>query len=404
MRNETGVYQRHTRRCPSEAGGRGYAPHKCTGTWTYVIDVGRDSNSNRVQEKKGGFQTRQDARSARAARMRELRGRTADAYSITVAEYLDLWLSRKRALRESTRVIYRRHIDDYLGPRLGSLRLVDLERHPDHIEDFFTDLTIGKSGKPLSPASVRRIYGTLRGALNTAVKKKLLAYNPALSVELPATEPSKARVWDAEQAGRFLDYVRDDRLYALYLLVVMAGLRRGEVVGLRWEDVRFDTGYLRVAQQVVEVGGQLYVGPPKTKAGERMVALDPDTVAVLKAHRAAQLRERLAWGEGWHDTGLVFTREDGQMLKPAAVTIGFRATAKKAGVPVIRFHDLRHTCATLALAADVPMKVVSDRLGHSTMAITANLYTAVLPAVAREAALRIANVVPHTREGSVTAM
>lgn len=124
MRNETGVYLRHTRRCPSQSGGP--VPHKCTGTWTYVIDVGRDSNGNRVQEKKGGFASKQDAKATRAARMRELRGRTADAYSITVREYLDLWLSRKRALRESTRVIYRRHIDDYLGPRLGSLRLVDL--------------------------------------------------------------------------------------------------------------------------------------------------------------------------------------------------------------------------------------------------------------------------------------
>lgn len=400
MRNETGVYQRHTRRCPSEAGGPGYAKHRCTGTWTYVIDVGRDSNSNRVQEKKGGFQKKEDARTARADRLRELRGRTADAYSITVGEYLELWLSRKRGLRESTRRCYQHHIDDYLAPRIGALRLVDLERRPDHIEDFFTDLTVGVKGKPLSPASIRRIYGTLRGALNTAVKKKLLAYNPALSVELPATEASKARVWDAEQAGRFLDFVKNDRLYALYLLVIMAGLRRGEAVGLRWEDVQLDTGYLRIAQQVVEVAGKVYIGPPKTKAGERAVALDPDTVAVLRAHRAAQMRERLAWGEAWTDTGLVFTREDGQMLQPAAVTIRFRATATKAGVPVIRFHDLRHTCATLALAADVPMKVVSDRLGHSTLAITANLYTAVLPAVAREAALRIANVVPHTREGA----
>lgn len=287
MRKETGVFQRHTRRCPPAAGARGYAEHKCTGTWTYVIDVGRDSNSNRVQEKKGGFRTKEDARSARANRLRELRGRTADAYSITVGKYLELWLSRKRGLRESTRRHYQHHIDDYLAPRIGALRLIDLERRPDHIEDFFTDLTVGVKGKPLSPASIRRIYGTLRGALNTAVKKKLLAYNPALSVELPATEASKARVWDAEQAGRFLDFVKNDRLYALYLLVVMAGLRRGEAVGLRWEDVQLDTGYLRIVQQVVEVAGKVYVGPPKTKAGERAVALDPDTVSVLRAHRAA---------------------------------------------------------------------------------------------------------------------
>jgi integrase len=396
MRKETGVTQRHTRRCPRNA-SRGYAPHTCTGTWSYVIDVGRDSNGKRIQEMKGGFASKQDARDARRARLAEIRGRTADAHSITVAAYLELWLSRKRALRETTRIHYRRHLDHYLIPRLGSMRLVELERNPDHIEDFFSDLTVGVSGKPLSPASIRRIHATLRNALNAAVRKKLLSHNPAWSVELPPTAASGAKVWNAEQAGAFLDFVRDDRLYAMYLLVIMAGLRRGETVGLRWEDVNLDDGYLRIAQQVVEVGGQVYVGPPKTKAGVRPVALDAATVDALKAHRTAQRRERLAWGEAWNDTGLVFTQEDGQMLKPATVTMRFKTLATDAGQPVIRFHDLRHTCASLALAADVPMKVVSDRLGHSTVTITENLYAKVLPVVARDAANRIANVVPHVR-------
>jgi integrase len=180
----------------------------------------------------------------------------------------------------------------------------------------------------------------------------------AWSVELPPTAASSAKVWDADKAGAFLDFVRDDRLYAMYLLVIMAGLRRGETIGLRWEDVHLDDGYLRIAQQIVEVGGQVYVGPPKTKAGVHPVALNAATVEALKAHRTAQRRERLAGGEAWNDTGLVFTQEDGRMLMLAYVTMRFRALAKDAGQPVIRFHDLRHTCASLALAADVPMKVV----------------------------------------------
>ena len=161
MRKESGVYQRHTRRCPRTAGRSGYAPHRCTGTWFYVIDVGRDSSSNdRKQETKGGFTTAAEAATARRTRLAEVRGRTADAHGITVAVYLDLWLSRKRALRESARTSYRYHIDQYLTPGLGSLRLVDLERCPDHIEDLFSDLLVGVGGKPLSASTVRRIHAT----------------------------------------------------------------------------------------------------------------------------------------------------------------------------------------------------------------------------------------------------
>ena len=394
-RKESGVYQRHTRRCPRKAGGRGYVPHRCTGTWFYVIDVGRDSTTNdRQQETKGGFLTAQDATEARAARLSEVRSRTADAHSITVGAYLDLWLSRKRALRESTRTSYRYHLDQYLIPRLGSLRLVDLERCPDHIEDM-SDLLIGVGGKPLSAASVRRIHATLRNALNAAVKRKMLGHNPALAVELPPTGGRGGSVWTAEQAATFLDHVRDDRLYAMYVLVVLCGLRRGETVGLRWDDVDLDQGFATIRQQVVEVGSALYVRPPKTKAGDRLVAFPPIVVQALKRHRAQQHRERLAWGEAWTDTGLVFAREDGRMLRPASVSIGFRALCDKAGVPVIRFHDLRHTCATLALLAEVETRVVSEMLGHSTTAITENLYQKVLPQVAFRAAARIAGSVPH---------
>lgn len=199
--------------------------------------------------------------------------------------------------------------------------------------------------------------------------------------------------------------IESDRLYAMYLLIVMAGLRRGEAVGLRWSDVELDEQVIAVRQQVVAVRREVRIGPPKTQAGERLVALDATTAAALRAHRRRQLQERLAWGEAWTSTGLVFTHADGLMLRPDFVTHHFRYLAKGADLPVIRLHDLRHTSASLALAAKVPLKVVSDRLGHSSTSITADLYSHLLPVVAAEAAEQIAQLVPRARpEGDVTAM
>ncbi len=164
MTKESGVYQRHSRRCPRNAVGRGYAPHRCTGTWSYVIDVGRDANDERRQETKGGFPTKREAVEQRRKRLGELRTRTGEAYGTTVAAYVEQWLSWKRGLRDSTRLSYRQHLDDYLVPALGHYRLADLERRPELIEQMFSNLVTGVSGKPLAPASVRRIYSTLRSA------------------------------------------------------------------------------------------------------------------------------------------------------------------------------------------------------------------------------------------------
>ncbi|MCW2694816.1 MAG: integrase family protein [Mycobacterium sp.] len=150
---------------------------------------------------------------------------------------------------------------------------------------------------------------------------------------------------------------------------------------------------LAVRQQVVELGAELHVGPPKTRAGVRVLPMDPSTVAVLVQRRLDQYEEQREWGAGWQDTGLVFTKEDGSVLRPEFVSRHFRSLTRAVGLPSIRFHDLRHTSASLALAAGVAMKVVSDRLGHSTTGITADLYTHVSPVVARDAAAAIAALV-----------
>jgi len=169
-------------------------------------------------------------------------------------------------------------------------------------------------------------------------------------------------------------------------------MRRGEALGLRWEDVDLDRKALSVTQQISDVNGHPVVGTPKTKRGTRLVPIDELTVEMLRLHRKAQLAERSAWGDAWKDSGLVFTREDGTLVRPEYATRRFQALAARLGLPTIRLHDLRHTHASLALAAGVELKAVSERLGHSQIAVTADLYTQVPRDVGQAAAEKIAAV------------
>ena len=259
------------------------------------------------------------------------------------------------------------------------------------------------------------MHATLLSALGTAFKRKQIGHNPASHVELDAGRRPQAvvwtedrieawrrtgirppvAVWTPQQAGAFLDGAAQHRLYPMFHLIAYRGLRRGEAVGLRWQDTNLDAAVLRITQQVVQLGWVTEVGEPKTHSGARTVSLDARTVAVLRSWRATQAGERHIWGEAWRDTGLVFTREDGSQLHPDTVTTVFEQMHRAAGLPPIRLHDLRHTAASLALAAGVPLKVVSEQLGHSSLAITADTYTSVLPAVAQAAAEAVADVIPR---------
>jgi integrase len=355
-----------------------------------MLDAGRDTGGNRHRSTRSGFTTRTEARAALREAILAGSSRNPDMHRMTVETYLRQWLDGKRALRPSTRRSYREHLELYLVPHLGHLRLKNLAAA--HVDAMVTDL-LGGGPRRRSAATVRRIHATLRTALNAAVRRQLIAINPATQVELPAEERDAVVVWTPAQLTQFLMSTRRHRLYALFHLVAVTGLRRGEVLGLRWVDVDEQLGLLFVNQQVVQVGGSTHIGPPKTKAGRRVVPLDTTTVRLIGTHREHQERERALWGDAWLDTGLVFTREDGTQLSPEMVSRLFKRLTRTAALPVIRFHGLRHTSASLALAAGVAMKVVSDRLGHSTTGITADLYTHVVPAVAQDAADAIARLI-----------
>jgi integrase len=233
----------------------------------------------------------------------------------------------------------------------------------------------------------------LRKALADAVRWNLIPRNPADAADPPRVVRPAMQTWSLREVRTFLAHVRDDRLFALYRLALATGMRRGEIVGLRWQDVDLDAARLAVVQQLVVVDGwRVEVSEPKTARGRRVLDLDPATVQALRAHRDVQIAERAFMGPDYEDNDLVFCREDGRALHPDKVSQAFTRLARAAGLPPIRFHDLRHTYATLALAAGEYPKVLSERLGHASAAFTLDTYAHVIPSMQQAAAERIAGV------------
>ncbi len=319
------------------------------------------------------------------------------------------WTSGSRArvnLRPASVLFYRVAVDRYLKPELGSLRLSDLPA--DDIDRAFARIRRGVDGRgqPVSPALIGRLKTTLRAALNVAVKRGLVHVNAAQHVEVVAHARPVVHVWDAATTGRFLDATADAPYGALWHLIASFGLRRGEAAGLRWLDVDLDVGVVLIAVQRTQVGKTVQETAPKTKAGARALSLDAGTVEVLLAHRASQNQARLAWGAAWVDSGLVFTMENGRGLQPQYLTRLFARACQHGGFPPIPLHDLRHTSASLGLAAGETLVEISKRLGHSQLAITADTYTHVLPVVALASSEKRAALIPRagatvgTRTGS----
>ena len=255
-----------------------------------------------------------------------------------------------------------------------------------------------KQPKFVGVATQHRIFAALRGFLNHQWKRAhKIPFNPVYAVELETETRDKPLVWTPAQVAQFLEYTENHRLSFLWRLALLRGFRRGELCGMADEDMDLDAAAITVNVALLQVGGRLTWGKPKSKAGERVVGLDKGTVAAGRAHRARCRRERLAAGEAWQDSGRLFTREDGTPLYPEQVTRTFKFLAKAAGLPVIRFHSARHTAATLALEAGVGTKIVSEQLGHSTTRITEDLYQHVRVQLQIDAAETTVALLPDTK-------
>jgi integrase len=411
---------------------RGHIRHRGeerAGSWEYIVDTGMaaaqrcqscgrrfwverkpkdvcpkcDGELVETEERrravKAGFRTRKEAQAAMTKVMVAVEQQIYVAPArVTVREYLTKeWLPAVKAtIRPSTYNSYVQHVDCHIVPYIGSLKLVKLTGAQANA--LYAKLAeTGKDGRRgLSPQTIHHVHACLHKACKDAVRWGQLSRNP-----LDAADPPRARgdgakemnTWTKEELRAFLEAVADERLHALWHTIAMTGMRRGEALGLRWGDVDFEAGRLAIRRALIPVKREVVVSEPKTARGRRVIAIDPGTVEVLKAQAARQLDEQELWGEGWVDSGYVFTAEDGQYLHPERVSRYWRQAVRRAMVPKIRLHDLRHTHATLCLQAGIHPKVVSERLGHATVAMTLDIYSHAIPAMQEEAAQLVAELV-----------
>jgi integrase len=360
-------------------------------TYSIVYDERPDPRTGeRRRRERGGFATRDEAETALAEAIAEVkRGGYVEPSKVTVGRFLTDWLARKVEddLKPTTAASYRSKIDGHLIPRLGTLRLQELD--VGQVEDALREIHRegGRKGTPLSLRTVDYCRVVLASALDDAVRRGLLQGNPARLARIPARQrpdwqPRSAprKPWSLAELRTFLATAAEDRLAGLWTLYVTTGMRRGEALGLRWTDVDLDAGTVDVARvrtTAKDADGRRLVyddDDPKTDASRRTVSIDKPTVAVLRAHRAGQLEERMRAGSVWVDEGRVFSREDGTGLDPDWVSGRWRDLCAEAGVRYIRPHDARHSHATLMLAGGVPVEVISKRLGHARISVTMDLY------------------------------
>lgn len=320
-----------------------------------------------------------------AKRERDLGGVVIYDERQTVGQYLVSWLDALRAGGMKARgwERYESDVRLHLIPAIGAVKLARLS--PQHLQALYAD----RLDAGFSPASVAHIHTVIHSALDKAVRHEIVARNVASLVKAPPIDTPEMQVLSKEQVDQLLETARGDRLEALYLLAVRTGMRQGELLALRWQDIDLEHGrFLQVRHTLSHPHGAPWIlGDPKTKKSRRRIDLAPTVVDALKAHRARQKVERLAGGPGWNAENFVFTRPDGEPLRATNMyTRQFKPLLQRAGLPDIRFHDLRHTCATLLLITGVNVKVVSELLGHSSVSITWDRYSHVSPGQQKDAA------------------
>jgi integrase len=314
---------------------------------------------------------------------------------MSVGEFLDRWLADYAKPKVSPKTLerYQEMIGGHIRPALGSFRLNKLS--PLHIQAFYSQALANgrKDGKGgLSAQSVVHFHRVLKKAFDQAVKWQLLARNPVQGVEPPRSQRQEMRALDENQTASLLRLLGESRMYIPVMLAVTTGLRRGEILALRWANVDLVDGTITVVQSLEQTKDGLHFKAPKTHRSRRLIALAGITVEALRSHRVKQAKERLALGGAYDDQNLVCPRPGGSPWPPDVLSTAFAAFVRRSGIGPFRFHDLRHSHATHLLRAGVHPKVVSERLGHSSVGITLDTYSHVLPGMQASAIERLNSV------------
>jgi len=383
---------------------KGHIRQRSKGSWTIVVDIGQDPETGKRRQQ--WHTIRGSKRDAQRALREMLTAVEAGTYvkpsKLSLGEWLSQWLESYVSIHTTprTRESYRYIIKTHLLPALGSIPLNQLR--PQHLLNCYGRALVqgrvdGKGG--LSARSVLYHHRILSEALSHAVKMGYVARNVAEVVEPPRPDRAKVSTLSRSDIDWFLDTARNTPYYVFYCTLLYTGLRRGELLALKWRNLDLDHGTLHVAESAYKLGnGEYVVKEPKTPHSRRPVALPPSLSELLKYYREQQTEAMARLGTSLTEDGFVFTRPDGKPLDPNLVSRSFGKMIKNAGLPHIRLHDLRHTHATMMLEAGVHPKVVSERLGHASIGITLDTYSHVLPGLQEAAADRFDRMISNGAE------
>jgi integrase len=389
--------------------GEGSIRKRKDGTREVRLTIGVDPETGKQKQISKYFKTREAARDWLAKAVHErATGAFVEPNKVTLKEWLDRWMEvyQKPKVAPTTYEMRQTLIRLHIEPVLGKAPLMKLR--PSDLQDLYAGkLAAGRiDGRGLSSQTVRHIHNILNPALKQAMKEGLVARNVAQATAPPKLiRLQEMRPLKRDEVARFLAAIREDRLYVAFLVEISTGLRRGELLGLKWEDIDLQKGTLQVRRSLARVKpekevSRLVFQEPKTPNSRRLIPLPEETTRELKTHKARQAQERLFFGQAYQDNGLVFATEDGRPIDPRNFIRRYTLLLKKAGIEHTRFHNLRHTFATLLLEMDEHPKVVQEILGHSKISQTLDTYSHMVPGLKERAAAKLNDIlkmIPKTK-------
>lgn len=315
--------------------------------------------------------------------------------SLKTGDWLIQWVNTYLPnIEETTRAGYNDRIKNCIIPYLGSVPLKSLKAN--NIQQWINQLHIQRG---LSPKSIKNIYLNLKAALDKAVILRMLSYNPCSGVELPKLQKYKAEIYDKNEIALLLDTAKGTDIYLIVLLTVSIGFRRGELIALCWDDVDFENGIIHVRHNTVLADGKTIHKSPKTSAGVRDISIGDNLVRTLKEAHTQYLLNKISYGSDFVDSNLVICQKNGKPYHPDSITQKWERFVAEKGLKHIRFHDLRHSCATAMIEAGVDPKTVQHRLGHADISITMNIYAHSTKSMDKSAAEKMEDMIFHKASG-----